>query len=71
VTHPLLDRPIVRAVENAATEHRGRGWTWTGFTDRRELWRQHGYLGVIAVDGGGDFGRAFLQRLAAAVRQYA
>jgi hypothetical protein len=42
-----------------------------GFADRRELWRLHGYLGVIAVDGGGDFGRAFLPRLAAAAAQYA
>jgi fructosamine-3-kinase len=42
-----------------------------GFAGRRELWRLHEYLGVIAVDGGGDFGRAFLSRLAAAVRQYA
>ena len=31
--HPLLDRSIVRAVEDAAAEHRGRGWTRTGFTD--------------------------------------
>lgn len=42
-----------------------------GFADRRELWRLPGYLGVIAVDGGSDLGRAFLARLAAAVRQYA
>jgi fructosamine-3-kinase len=42
-----------------------------GFAGRRELWRLPGYLGVIAVDGGADFGRAFLSRLAAAVRQYA
>ena len=42
-----------------------------GFAGRRELWRLHEYLGVIAVDGGGDVGRAFLSRLAAAVRRYA
>lgn len=42
-----------------------------GFAGRRELWRLPLYLGVIAVDGAGDFGRAFLARLAAAVRQYA
>ena len=41
-----------------------------GFADRRELWRLPGYLGVIAV-GGSGFGRAFLARLAAAVRKYA
>jgi fructosamine-3-kinase len=33
VTHPLLDRAIVRAVEGAATEHLGRAWTCLGFTD--------------------------------------
>jgi len=31
--HPLLDRGIVRAVERAATEHRGAAWTCLGFTD--------------------------------------
>jgi hypothetical protein len=52
VTHPLLDRSVVRAVEPAASEHLGQGWTWTGFTDLNHR-------------------RAFLPRLAAAVRQYA
>ena len=33
VTHPLLDRLIVRAVERAATEHLGRAWACVGFTD--------------------------------------
>ena len=42
-----------------------------GFADRRELWRLPGYLGVISVNGGDDFGRAFLSRLADAVRRYA
>ena len=41
-----------------------------GFAGRRELWRLHAYLAVIAVDGGGAFGRAFLPRLDAALRQY-
>jgi fructosamine-3-kinase len=41
-----------------------------GFADRRELWRVHGYLGVIAVAGANAFGRSFLPRLAAALRQY-
>jgi len=42
-----------------------------GFAGRRELWRLHAYLAVIAVDGAHAFGRSFLPRLAAAVRRYA
>jgi len=42
-----------------------------GFAGRRELWRLHVYLAVIGVDGANAFGRSFLPRLAAAVRQYA
>lgn len=42
-----------------------------GFAGRRELWRLHAYLAVIAVDGAGAFGRSFLPRLADAVRRYA
>jgi fructosamine-3-kinase len=41
-----------------------------GFPGRRELWRLHLYLAAIAVGGATDFGRTFLPRLAAAVRQY-
>ena len=41
-----------------------------GFAGRRELWRLHAYLAVIAVGGATAFGRTFLPRLAAAVRQY-
>ena len=41
------------------------------FAGRRELWRLHGYLAVIAVGGASAFGRSFLPRIAAAVRQYA
>jgi fructosamine-3-kinase len=41
-----------------------------GFAGRRELWRLPAYLAVIAVDGAHAFGRSFLPRLAAAVRQY-
>jgi fructosamine-3-kinase len=41
-----------------------------GFAGRRELWRLHVYLAVIGVDGASAFGRSFLPRLAAAVRQY-
>jgi fructosamine-3-kinase len=42
-----------------------------GFAGRRELWRLHVYLAVIGVDGANPFGRSFLPRLAAALRQYA
>jgi fructosamine-3-kinase len=42
-----------------------------GFAGRRELWRLHVYLAVIGVDGANAFGRSFLPRLAAALRQYA
>jgi fructosamine-3-kinase len=41
-----------------------------GFAGRRELWRLPAYLAVIAVDGAHDFGRSFLPRLAAAVREF-
>ena len=41
-----------------------------GFPERRELWRLHAYLAVIAVNGEGPFGRRYLDRLAAAVRSY-
>jgi fructosamine-3-kinase len=41
-----------------------------GFAGRRELWRLHAYLAVVAVDGPGLFGRRYLDRLAAAVRSY-
>ena len=33
VTHPLLNPLTVEAVEKAATEHRGRAWAYSGFTD--------------------------------------
>lgn len=42
-----------------------------GFAGRRELWRLHVYLAVVAVDGASAFGRSCLPRLAAAVRRYA
>lgn len=41
-----------------------------GFGERRELWRMHGYLAVVAVDGHSWFGRRHLDRLAAAVARY-
>jgi protein-ribulosamine 3-kinase len=42
-----------------------------GFAGRRELWRLPVYLAVIGVDGANPFGRSFLPRLDAALRQYA
>jgi fructosamine-3-kinase len=41
-----------------------------GFEERRELWRLFAYLGILAVDGGSTWGRAFADRLAAAVSRY-
>jgi fructosamine-3-kinase len=41
-----------------------------GFAERRELWRLHAYLAIVAVDGSGPFGRRYLDRLAAAIRSY-
>ncbi|BCJ75558.1 hypothetical protein CS0771_51020 [Catellatospora sp. IY07-71] len=41
-----------------------------GFAQRRELWRLHGYLAVVAVDGTSAFGRPFLDRIAAALARY-
>ena len=41
-----------------------------GYESRRELWRIHGYLAVIAVDGASPLNRAFVGRLADAVRLY-
>jgi fructosamine-3-kinase len=41
-----------------------------GFAGRRELWRLADYLAAIAVAGASEFGRSFLPRLDAAVRQY-
>lgn len=41
-----------------------------GFAGRRELWRLAGYLAAIAVAGANAFGRSFLPRLDAAIRQY-
>jgi hypothetical protein len=40
-------------------------------TERRaELWRLFAYLAVVAADGASATGRAFLRRIADAVRQY-
>jgi fructosamine-3-kinase len=40
------------------------------FPSRRELWRLHGYLAVLIVDGASDFGRPFLGRVADVVKRY-
>jgi len=32
MSHPLLNAAVVRAVERAASAHRGRPWVSTGFT---------------------------------------
>jgi fructosamine-3-kinase len=42
-----------------------------GFAGRRELWRLPSYLAALAVAGASAFGRSFLPRLDAALRQYA
>lgn len=42
-----------------------------GFAERRELWRLFAYLGVLAVDGNGPFGRTFVPRLEDALARYA
>jgi hypothetical protein len=58
----------VRAVERAATEHLGRAWACVGFTDLNH--RASHPCGIFAA-APSAFGRSFLPRLAAAVRQYA
>ncbi|HYP46483.1 MAG TPA: fructosamine kinase family protein [Propionibacteriaceae bacterium] len=42
-----------------------------GFVERRELWRMFAYLGVLAVDGSGEWGRTFVRRLDTALARYA
>jgi fructosamine-3-kinase len=58
-----VDPALLRAYEQLTPVDRGFAW-------RRELWRLHGYLAAIAVDGANPFGRSFLPRIAAALRQY-
>lgn len=41
-----------------------------GFAGRRELWRLPAYLAVVTVAGGTSFGRAYLDRLSAAIHLY-
>ena len=42
----------------------------TELADRRELGRLHAYLAAIAVAGANAFGRSFLPRPAARLRQH-
>ncbi|MFC0629226.1 fructosamine kinase family protein [Kribbella deserti] len=72
--HPEIDlalldyfEPIPAVVFEAYRERREID---AGFAERRELWRLHGYLAVIAVDGASAFGRQFVGRLADAVKAY-
>jgi protein-ribulosamine 3-kinase len=58
-----VDPALFRAYEQLVPVDPGFAW-------RRELWRVHGYLAAVAVAGASPFGRSFLPRLAAAVRQY-
>ena len=73
--HPEYDLALVDYISPAHPElfraYAELGPVDAGFAGRRELWRLHVYLAVIAVDGASAFGRSFLPRLAAAVRQYA
>ena len=72
--HPEYDLALVDYISPAAPELLGAYADLVpvdaGFAGRRELWRLHVYLAVIAVDGAGAFGRSFLRRLGAAVREY-
>jgi fructosamine-3-kinase len=72
--HPEIDlalldyfAPVPDAVFHAYAD---RAPVDPGFAERRELWRLPGYLAVVAVDGGSEFGRPFLSRIAEAVARY-
>jgi fructosamine-3-kinase len=69
--HPEVDLALVDYFEPVPATlfdaYRERRAIDPGFAERRELWRLHGYLAVVAVDGAGTFGRRYLGRLAAAV----
>jgi fructosamine-3-kinase len=72
--HPEYDLALVDYISPAAPElfraYSEIAPVEPGFGDRRELWRLHVYLAVIGVAGASAFGRSFLPRLAATVRQY-
>jgi fructosamine-3-kinase len=74
--HPEADLALAGYFEPAGEAARLRGYQQAapldpGFAGRRELWRLHAYLAVIAVAGGAAAGQAFLPRLDAALRRYA
>ncbi len=74
--HPEADLALAGYFDPAGEDARLRGYQQVapldpGFAGRRELWRLHAYLAVIAVAGGGAAGQAFLPRLDAALRRYA
>ena len=72
--HPELDlalldyfEPVPPAVFDGYRDHRP---IYPGFEERRDLWRLYAYLAVVTVDSTSEFGRPFLNRIAAAVAQY-
>ena len=74
--HPEADLALAGYFEPAGEDARLRGYREIapldpGFAGRRELWRLHAYLAVIAASGGAAPGRAFLARLDAALTRYA
>jgi fructosamine-3-kinase len=73
--HPELDLALIDYFEPVPAAvfdgYRELATIDPGFGDRRELWRLHGYLAVIAVDGASSFGRPFVGRIARTVRTYA
>lgn len=72
--HPEVDLALVDIFAPAPGEvlagYREISPVDPGFGSRRELWRVHAYLAVIAVDGRGPFGRQFIPRLADALARY-
>jgi fructosamine-3-kinase len=73
--HPEADLALVECYDPAGPEllraYAELAPLDPGFAGRRELWRMPVYLAAITVVGETPFGRSFLPRLAAAVRDYA
>ncbi|MCK9897829.1 hypothetical protein [Frankia sp. AgB32] len=67
---PHGDAQPPRSARSCSARTRRSSRVDAGFPGRRELWRLRAYFAVIAVAGSTVFGRSFLSRLAAAVRQY-
>lgn len=65
--HPEIDLALLDYFEPVPTDvfdaYRELASIEPGFAERRELWRLFGYLAVIAVDGGSEFGRRYLGRI--------